>query len=92
MKRRIRKRIKSGAETHVQAVPLDGGGARVAATAVDAYLTGATGDSAPASAIGGVDVRAELRDGQVVCTAGLSGFGAGDLVVLRVDVAIFRVG
>jgi hypothetical protein len=83
----------SGAETREQALPLEDGAAcvGVAATAVHAYLTRAGDGATAASPIGGVEVRAELRDAQVVCTAGLSDFAVGDLVVVRVDVGIFRI-
>jgi hypothetical protein len=58
---------------------------------VRAYLTRGP-DAAAAGAIGGVEVRAELRDPGIVCTARLSDLGPGDLVVVRVDLALYERG
>ena len=44
---------------------------------------------ASASAINGVEVDAELRPTGIFCTAKLSDFGDGDLVVVRVEVALY---
>ncbi len=61
----------------------------LATTAVRAYLTRTADPAAASSAIGGVEVVAELGAGGIVCRAGLSDFGPGDLVVVQVDVALF---
>jgi hypothetical protein len=42
--------------------------------------------------IGGLEVHAELRDGNLVCAAALSDFGPGDLVVVQVEVAVYKTG
>jgi hypothetical protein len=44
---------------------------------------------APTSAVGGLEVRAQLRDDGILCMAQLSDFGPGYLVVVQVDVALF---
>jgi hypothetical protein len=47
-------------------------------------------DSALASSpIGGVEVKAELHDENIVCSAEVSDFAKGDLVVVQVDVAVY---
>jgi hypothetical protein len=58
----------------------------VAITSVRTYLTRVT---AAGSAIGGVEVHAELRPSGIFCTAQLSDFGAADLVVVQVEVALY---
>jgi hypothetical protein len=49
------------------------------------YLT-REGELGATSAIGGMEVDAELRPAGIFCTARLSDFGASDLVVVRVEV------
>jgi hypothetical protein len=60
----------------------------VGITSVRTFLT-RHGEAAATSAIGGLEVHAELRQGGIWCTAQLSDFGAGDLVVVQVEVALF---
>jgi hypothetical protein len=81
-----------GAEDLEQRVPLPSPAGRdlvAAAREVPVYLTH---DAAPAaqSAISAVEVRAFVRDGALVCRARLADFAAGDLVVVRVAVDVFR--
>ncbi len=65
----------------------------IAATrCVRAYLTRTGDPSAASSLIGGVEVHAELRGGNLVCSAALSDFGPGDLVVVQVKVALYERG
>ncbi len=64
----------------------------LATTAVRAYLTRTADPAAASSAIGGVEVTAELGAGGIVCRASLSDFGPGDLVVVQVNVALFDRG
>jgi hypothetical protein len=80
-----------GTEAQEQTLALGGkaGRAVVAIAAVRANLTRAGDAAAEVSPIGGIDVRAELRDGQAVCRAGLSEFAATDLIVVQVDVAVY---
>ncbi len=59
---------------------------------VRAYLTRTGDPSAASSQIGGVEVHAELRDGNLVCAAALSDFGPGDLVVVQVKAALYERG
>jgi hypothetical protein len=56
---------------------------------VRAYLTRQGEAGAATSAIGGVEVHAELREGGIVCTVQLGDFGEGDLVVVQVEVALY---
>ena len=82
-----------GSETQEQSVPAPGpedGSVVVAVNNVRAYLTGSSDAGASRSAIGGVEVWAERREGAVVCCARLSDFAAGDLVVVQADVAVYR--
>ncbi len=83
----------TGAETQEQCVPLaaalEPAACCLATTAVRAYLTRTADPAAASSLIGGVEVAAELHAGSIVCRAGLSDFGPGDLVVVQVDVALF---
>ena len=85
----------TGSETQEQCLPLASGlrpaELLLATQAVRAYLT-RTGEQAATSAIGGVEVGAELRAGGIVCRASLSDFGPGDLVVVQVEVALFKRG
>jgi hypothetical protein len=53
-----------------------------------AYVT-RQGEAAAPSAIGGVEVHAELGPSGIVCTAQVSDFGAGDLVVVQVEVGLY---
>ena len=57
---------------------------------VRAYLTRTNDPAASSSAIGGVEVQAELRGNAIVCRASLADFSPGDLVVVQVDVALER--
>ncbi len=86
----------TGAETQEQCVPLAAAlgpaACCLATTAVRAYLTRTADPAAASSAIGGVEVAAELHAGSIVCRASLSDFGPGDLVVVQVDVALFDRG
>jgi hypothetical protein len=50
------------------------------------------GAAAADGALGGVEIQAELREGVPVCTAQVSDFAAGDLVVVQVDVALYERG
>ncbi len=82
----------TGTETQEQCVPV-AAALRPAACflttqAVRAYLTRSADPAAATSAIGGVEVAAELGAGGIVCRASLSDFGPGDLVVVQVDVAL----
>ncbi len=83
----------AGTETQEQCVPLASGlgpaGLLLTTTAVRAYLTRTADPVAAISAIGGVEVAAELGAGGIVCRASLSDFGSGDLVVVQVDVGLF---
>jgi hypothetical protein len=84
----------SGSETQEQSVPAAGpedGSVVVAVNNVRAYLTGSGDAGASLSRISGVEVWAERRDGAVVCCARLSDFAAADLVVVRADVALYRM-
>jgi hypothetical protein len=84
----------SGSETHEESLPLAEGSlsrpadAILAIQSVRTYLT-REGELAPTSAIGGVEVDAELRAAGICCTARLSDFGPGDLVVVRVEVSLY---
>ncbi len=86
----------TGAETQEQCVPLAAALGPAACflgtTAVRAYLTRTADPAAASSAIGGVEVAAELHAGSIVCRASLSDFGPGDLVVVQVEVALFERG
>jgi hypothetical protein len=59
-----------------------------ATPSVRAYLTRTNDWAATSSAIGGVEIQAELRGNAIVCRASLTDFSAGDLVVVQVDVAL----
>src|SRR5258708_621729 len=83
-----------GSETQEQSVPDPGpedGSVVVAVNNVRAYLAGSGDAGASRSAIGGVEVWAERREGAVVCCARLSDFAAGDLVVVQADIAVYRI-
>jgi hypothetical protein len=60
----------------------------LAIQSVRAYLT-REGELVATSAIGGVEVDAELRPAGIFCTAQVSDFGAGDLAVVRVEVSLY---
>jgi hypothetical protein len=64
----------------------------VAIRRVRAYLTRQGEPAEAMSAIGGVEVHAELRGTDILCTAQLSDFGPGDLVVVQVEVGVFDLG
>ena len=84
----------SGSETQEQALPVPGPADRsvvVAVNNVRAYLTGSGETGVPQNTIGGIEVWAECGQGAVVCRARLSDFAAGDLVVVRADVAVYRM-
>ncbi len=83
----------SEAQEQCVAVGSPRSGHYIAATrCVRAYLTRTGDPSAASSVIGGVEVQAELRDGNLVCSAALSDFGPGDLVVVQVKVALYERG
>jgi hypothetical protein len=65
-----------------------GGGPTIAR--VWAYVTRNSEPAEATSAIGGVEVHAELRGTDMLCTAQLSDFGPGDLVVVQVEMGVFR--
>jgi hypothetical protein len=76
-----------------QVVPLSGSkswaaGGVLAIERVRTYLA-RQGEAAATSAIGSVQVHAELREGGIFCTVQLGDFGAGDLVVVQVEVALY---
>jgi YD repeat-containing protein len=82
----------SGSESAEQAAPIAGplawpSDSIVAIERVRAYLT-RQGEAAT-SAIGGVEVHAELRQDGIFCTAQVSDFGAGDLVVVQVEIGLY---
>jgi hypothetical protein len=84
----------SGSETQEQVVPLSGSkswaaGGVLAIQRVRTYLTRQGVAAAATSAIGGVEVHAELCEGCIFCTVELGDFGAGDLIVVQVDVALY---
>jgi len=84
----------SNSETQEQCLPLSPAyppsGFVLATPSVRAYLTRTNDPAAPSSAIGGVEVQAELRGAAIVCRASLTDFSPGDLVVVQVDVALER--
>ncbi len=83
----------SEAQEHCVAVGKPRSGHYIAATrCVRAYLTRAGDPSAASSLIGGIEVHAELRGGDLVCAAALSDFGPGDLVVVQVKVVLYERG
>ncbi len=82
-----------GAETQEQTLALEGLGAAAAVVAiqrVQASVSGA-GQAGAAMPISGIEVHADLRDGRVVCTAQVSDFAAGDLVVVQVEIAVYAL-
>ncbi len=84
----------TGTETQEQCVPRAAARGPAACflttTAVRVYLTRTADPAAGSSAIGGVEVAAELGAAGIVCRASLSDFGPGDLVVVQVDVALYE--
>ena len=82
----------SGSETEEQAAPISSlawpSDFIVAIERVRTYVT-RQGEAAAASAIGGVEVHAELRPGGIFATAQLSDFGTGDLIVVQVEVGLY---
>ncbi len=85
----------AGSETQQQTQALEGLGAGARIVAIErvrAFFTGDGAAGAPASEIGGVEVHAELTAAGVVCTAQLSDFRPGDLLVVQVDLAVHSVG
>jgi len=62
----------------------------VATRCMRAYLTRTADPGAASSVIAGLEVHAELRDGNLVCAAALSDFGPADLVVVQVEVALYE--
>ena len=83
----------AGSESAEQCVPLAGLAAQdylVATQRVSADVTRSAESAGPGSPIGGLEVFAELRDAGIVCTARLSEFSPQDLVVIRVEVALYR--
>ena len=83
----------TGCETQEQSFALslgDQADCILAIQRVTAYLTRSGEQAAASSAIGGVEAHAELRQDAIVCTASLSDFGPGDLLVVRVEVGLYR--
>jgi hypothetical protein len=83
-----------GSESQEQGIALAGmaGAPWIAAIErVRVFLTGQGAAGAPASAIGGVEVHAELRAGRLVCVVELSDFTPQDLVVVQVDLAAYSI-
>jgi hypothetical protein len=84
----------TGSETQEQCLPLSPAFPPaefiLATPNIRAYVTRTVEPAAASSAIGGVDVKAELRGTAIVCRASLTDFGPGDLVVVQVDVALER--
>jgi hypothetical protein len=84
-----------GTESKEQTIALDGIGSTGLIAAIErvrAFFTREGASGAPASAIGGVEVHAELRGGALVCAVQLSDFTSQDLVVVQVDLAVYRIG
>jgi hypothetical protein len=84
----------SGSEMQEQVVPQSGSkswaaGRVLAIERVRTYLTRQGEATADTRTIGGVEVHAELREGGIFCTVQLGDFGAGDLVVVQVEVALY---
>jgi hypothetical protein len=80
----------SGFERQEQSWPRGAAAAPIVAIQrVRAYLTRQGEPAEATSAIGGVEVHAELRGADILCTAQLSDFGPGELVVVQVEVALF---
>ena len=64
----------------------------VAITGVRASLARPNEPGMTSSAIGGVDVRAELRGDGILLSAQLSDFAGADLVVVQMDLAVYACG
>jgi hypothetical protein len=84
----------TGSETQEQCLPLSPefppAEFILATPSVRACVTRIQDPAAASSAIGGVEVQAELRAGAIVCRASLADFSPGDLVVVQVDVTLER--
>jgi hypothetical protein len=84
-----------GSEGQTQTIPVPVSGSGSVIVAIDpvrAFLSGGGPAAAARTAIGGVEARAQYDAGQVVCTAQLSEFDPGDLVVVQVELAVYAVG
>jgi YD repeat-containing protein len=81
----------SSSEAQELREPYERGGGRaiLGITGVRAFLTRQGETTGPLSAIGGLEVNAEIDRKRVTCRAALSDFGSADLVVVQVDVAIY---
>jgi YD repeat-containing protein len=82
----------SGSEVQEQREPFGrypGAMAVLGITGVRAYLTRQGETTGPLSAIGGLEVSAELDRKGFTCRAGVGDFGPADLVVVQVDVAVY---
>jgi hypothetical protein len=82
----------NGSETQEQWLRVTGDSFRPAerVVAMRSVRTSLTRDgNAAGSAVNDVEVAAEARPAGIFCTAKLSDFGAGDLVVVRVEVALY---
>jgi hypothetical protein len=83
----------AGAEAQEQtcAVPEPWPGAVVAAAeAVRVFVTPGAARAGPAGPIGGIEVCTALRGGRLICSASLTDLATDDVVVIQVDVAVFR--
>jgi hypothetical protein len=83
----------SGAETQERLVPVEwaeAGRDVLALTRVRAFLTRQGEPAGRSSAIGGIAVRADLQEHGILCIAESSDLGRGDLIVVQVDVAVYR--
>ena len=81
-----------GTEAQQQAFPVEapaGAALLVAIERVQAFLSGDGPAGATARGIGGIDVHAEIAGGTITCTAQVSDFQPADLVVVRVDLAVY---
>jgi hypothetical protein len=82
----------SGSEVQEQREPFErypGSMAVLGITGVRAYLTRQGETTGPLSAIGGLEVSAELDRKSFTCRVGIGDFGPADLVVVQVDVAVY---
>jgi hypothetical protein len=83
----------SGAETQERLVPVERaepGRDVLAITGVRAFLTRHGEPAGRSSAIGGIAVRADLQEHGILCIVESSDFGPGDLIVVQMDVAVYR--
>jgi hypothetical protein len=84
-----------GVEASEQTLAVAAGDATTCLVAIErvrAFVTRDGQAAAAASPISGIEVQARLRNGLVACTAQLSDFPPGDLVVVQVEVALYAGG